>query len=101
MLLTLPIKSVWFDMIARKEKREEYRDFTPYYKSRFEKFAAEPEFNIRFRAGYRKDSPLMQCKVSLTIGGGREEWGALPGWRGFVLTIILVEWINYGKFSDL
>lgn len=101
MLLTLPIKRVWFDMIARKEKREEYRDLTPYYKSRFEKFAAEPEFDIRFRAGYRKDSPLMQCRVSLTIGGGREDWGALPGWWGFVLKINSAEVLHYGKFSNL
>lgn len=101
MLLTLPIKLKWFDMIARKEKGEEYRDLTRYYKSRFEKFAAEPEFDIRFRAGYRKESPLMQCSVSLSIGGGREEWGALPGWRGYVLKINSVEVLHYGKFSNL
>lgn len=98
-MLTLPIKRKWFDMIAKREKPEEYRDLTQYYKTRFEKYAAEPDFDIRFRAGYRKDSPLMQCRVSLFIGNGREEWGAPAGWRGYILKINTVEVLHYGNSS--
>lgn len=90
-MLTLPIKKKWFDMIARKEKKEEYRDMTRYYKARFAKFAAAPEFKIRFRAGYRADSPLMECAVSLYVGSGRPEWGAPYGWWGYILKINNVE----------
>ena len=34
-MLTLPIKKKWFDMILSGEKKEEYRELKPYYKSRF------------------------------------------------------------------
>lgn len=90
-MLTLPIKSKWFDMIAKGEKKEEYRDYTKYYKTRFEKYAAAASFKIRFRAGYRADSPLMECEVSLFYGKGKEEWGAAPDWMGFILKIHTVE----------
>ena len=90
-MLTLPIKRNWFDMIASGEKKEEYRNCTKYYKSRFEKYAAASSFKIRFRAGYKADSPLMECEVSLYYGRGREEWGALPSWIGFILKIHTVE----------
>lgn len=36
-MLILPIKKKWFDMIKSGEKKEEYREITPYYKSRLEK----------------------------------------------------------------
>lgn len=93
-MLTLPIKRKWFDMIAKGEKTEEYRDCTRYYKSRFAKYAAASSFRIRFRAGYRADSPLMECEVSLYYGKGKEEWGAAPGWTGYVLKIHTAEVLN-------
>lgn len=33
-VLDLSLKFFWYDMIERGEKREEYRDFTPYYANR-------------------------------------------------------------------
>jgi len=33
-MLVLPIKKRWFDMILSGEKKEEYRDIKPYYRSR-------------------------------------------------------------------
>lgn len=36
-MLVLPIKRKWFDMILSGEKREEYREVKPYYKSRIQK----------------------------------------------------------------
>lgn len=94
-MLTLPIKRKWFDMIASGEKKEEYRDNTKYYKSRFAKFAAHASFKIRFRAGYRADSPLMECEVSLFYGKGKEEWGAAYDWQGFILKIHTVEVLKW------
>lgn len=43
-MLTLPIKRQWYDMILCGQKREEYREDNPYYRSRFEKlFDLSPE----------------------------------------------------------
>lgn len=36
-MLTLPIKKEWYDLIKAGIKKEEYRDISPYYKSRFKK----------------------------------------------------------------
>lgn len=100
-MLTLPIKKKWFDMILSGEKREEYRDIKPYYKSRFEHcfnvveyhgeyinaFEENPEREILFHNGYGKDSPSFVAKCTLSIGEGKTEWGAEPGKKYFVLTI--------------
>ena len=34
-MLVLPIKKKWFDMILSSQKKEEYREIKPYYKTRF------------------------------------------------------------------
>jgi hypothetical protein len=87
-MLTLPIKRKWFDMIASGEKEEEYREIKPYYDSRFQRLG-EP-FVMRFRAGYSKTSPLMECRVIANIRTGIEAWGAVPGVRYYVLSIIKI-----------
>lgn len=107
-MLTLPIKKKWFDMIITGEKREEYRSITPYYETRFanlfgvvfcggtwikcsdvgltecEKGEAQV---IRFRNGYRNTSRSFTAKCTLSVGNGKEQWGAEPGKRYFILTI--------------
>jgi len=55
-MLTLPTKKKWFDMILSGEKLEEYRNDTQYYESRLDKYIGIP-VKVRFRNGYRKDSP--------------------------------------------
>ena len=35
-MLTLPIKTRWFDMILSGEKKEEYREIKEYYETRFQ-----------------------------------------------------------------
>ena len=37
-MLTIPIKKEWFDMIKSGEKPEEYREMSPYWTKRFEKY---------------------------------------------------------------
>nr|DAK78452.1 MAG TPA: ASCH domain protein [Caudoviricetes sp.] len=85
-MITLPIKKKWFDMISSGEKREEYRDLTPHYKSLFYKYLRTP-VRVRFRNGYRLDSPSIERTVIPRIGTGRPEWGAEPGKHYFVLAI--------------
>ena len=85
-MITLPTKKKWFDMIASGEKKEEYRDNTPHYKSLFYKYLRTP-VTIRFRNGYRLESPTIERTVIPRIGTGRPEWGAVPGKEYIVLAI--------------
>lgn len=93
-MLTLPIKREWFDMIASGEKGEEYREITPYYEARLEKYMHAGRFRIILRAGYRKNSPKMSCLVRVSKGTGRPEWGAEAGKQYYVLRICDRVWIH-------
>lgn len=91
-MLTLPIKKKWFDMILSGEKKEEYREIKPYYISRFEHFAIdnvlfENNDEIKFVNGYGNNRPYFVARVSIIADEGRQEWGAEPNKRYFVLTI--------------
>lgn len=107
-MLTLPIKKKWFDMILSGEKKEEYREIKPYYKSRFKTiFSMHPysfmpqagdNQNIAFRNGYGSKSPMFIAKCTLDIKTGREEWGAEPGKEYYTLTIHEITLkVNCGK----
>ena len=82
-MLTLPIKKKWFDMIRSGEKKEEYREIKPYYTNRFfhndQLVNGEAIREVAFRNGYAKDSPIIKCKVRLSTGPGKTEWGAVAG----------------------
>lgn len=96
-MIILPIKKRWYDMILSGEKREEYRELKPYWEARFRKvFQMDPltgtptgqdEHIVVLRNGYSKDSPSISALCTLSIDTGREEWGAGPGKRYYVLTI--------------
>ncbi len=106
-MLTLPIKKKWFDMILSGEKKEEYREIKPYYETRFtnvlfpkseipmdnilldyvSRFPNCKEFKVMFRNGYSKNSPSFIVKCTLSIGTGKEEWGAEKGKEYFILTV--------------
>ena len=45
-MLILPIKKKWFDMIASGEKKEEYRNTSSYYMTRFAKVFGECAYGI-------------------------------------------------------
>ncbi len=110
-MLTLPIKKKWFDMILSGGKKEEYREITPYYISRLSNlfcvWTKHTEYhseNIRlflqsenakkniikkimFRNGYNKNSPSFIAKCTLSVGTGKEEWGAEKNKQYFILTV--------------
>lgn len=109
-MLTLPIKKKWFDMILLREKKEEYREIKPYYETRFSRtfgfincatFVADTEkfmnqlkdigvggsIFVCFRNGYSKKSPSFVAECTLSIGTGKEEWGAEKGEKYFILTV--------------
>ena len=96
-MLTLPIKKKWFDMIAKGEKKEEYREIKPYYERRFttagllrwtdDHMPTGKEGRVILRNGYGYCSPTMYVSVTLTIGEGKPEWGAEPNKKYYVLYI--------------
>ncbi len=93
-MLTLPIKKGWYDLIAGGVKKEEYREIKPYYRTRFRNlFGAmwesgeATEARVIFRNGYSADAPQLMALCSLRVGEGREEWGAVPGKRYYILEI--------------
>ncbi len=85
-MLTLAIKKEWYDMIDKGKKQEEYRDITPYYNSRFERFEGT-EQEIRLRNGYTSSSPMLQITAYITKGTGNPDWGADEDKEYWVLKI--------------
>lgn len=80
-------------MIKSGIKTEEYREIKPYYTSRFG-FIDEDGAKtylvatyIKFRNGYSKKSPTIECFVNIQKGYGKQEWGAEPNKLYYVLTI--------------
>lgn len=96
-MLTLPIKKKWFDMILSGEKKEEYQEIKPFWARRlYNVFPFNPfcgccqsdiQGEIMFRNGYSKNSPSFITKCTLSIGTGKEEWGAEKDKEYFILTV--------------
>jgi len=73
-ILHLTLKKRWYGLIESGVKLEEYREIKPYWNKRL---LSKHYDAVRFRNGYRKDSPvfLIELKEILT-GLGIVEWGA-------------------------
>ena len=67
--LHLHLKKKWYDMIASGEKKEEYRDFKPYYHKRL----YHPYEYVKLHLGYTKIHMLFRC-IKIDVGFGKEEW---------------------------
>ena len=93
--LKLVLKRKWYDMISSGEKKEEYREISPYWKRQimelrwWEPFPRVREFDsVTFYLGYAKDRPSMTFKIEgISVGEGREDWGAEPGKKYFVIKL--------------
>jgi hypothetical protein len=82
----LNLKRKWFDMILSGEKKEEYRDLSDYWKTRFMNGKINGWKTVTFSNGYAKDRSQMVVKLEkIVINPGKEEWGAEPGKIYFVL----------------
>lgn len=91
--LTLPLKRKWFDLIRSGEKREEYREMSPYWKRRLESAhwgGFRTYDRLVFTLGYPKagdtERRLEFANPQVSIGFGLPEWGAEPGRLYFVIT---------------
>lgn len=119
-MLTLPIKKKWYDMILSGQKKEEYREVTPYYTDRFRNLAGispahsrqqvenyfrqwpngGPRFDLILRNGYSYNSPAMLVSGRLRIGSGRPEWGAEAGKEYYIFSIEKIEVLCSGKWRE-
>ena len=100
-MLILPIKSKWFDMIASREKLEEYRELSEYYGKRFAKLGVGDgsEHYVWLRNGYGKYRPTIMCKVTIRVDYGKTEWGAEQDVKYFVMGIISAYDVTLPKFD--
>ena len=91
-ILDLSLTYHWYDEIAAGRKLEEYREITPFWKSRLEQaFDGKTTFKkydaIRFRRGrYGKTTMLVECR-SIYVGYGRPELGAPEGKEVYILDL--------------
>jgi hypothetical protein len=99
-MLTFVLKKKWFRMISSGEKKEKYCEINPYYTSKFRKIVLEnsEDFKevgkkdlllgtIRFKNGYGLHASVIYAKCYLTLGTGKEEWGAKEGRTYYILKI--------------
>lgn len=85
-ILHLTLKKKWFDMILSGEKKEEYREFKPYWINRFKKNCSYRI--IRFTNGYGKDKPSFDIELKqFDYNRGLVKWGAEKNKKYFVLRL--------------
>ena len=61
-ILHLTLKKKWFDLIAQGKKKEEYREYKPYWIKRLT-LSVYPFDEVHFRNGYHKKSPFMRIEL--------------------------------------
>lgn len=97
-VLTISTDMDSFSRIYSGNQKEEYREIKPYYTSRMKKGfpftmglqipkQSEGLKEVLIKVGVSSKSPSMIAKCLLTIDGGQEEWGAVPGEFYYVLKI--------------
>lgn len=86
MELFLRLKKKWFYLIQCGEKKEEYREITPYWETRIRKTNFT---HVHFTLGYPKKTDLSRHMIKeikeIVISKGRPEWGAEPSKEYFVI----------------
>lgn len=81
--LHLTLTKKWFNMVKSGEKRVEYREIKPYWKSRLcdknERgvYSFKTFTHVEFRNGYDKKLPCLRFKITeMTVGIGDSKLGA-------------------------
>jgi len=103
--LHLPLKAKWFRMIESGEKKEEYRELTPFwckrllgfemalfsYRNNYQSCNRNGYTHAHFTLGYPSKDDISRHMVKrikeIVIGTGRPEWGAEPGKEYFVIKL--------------
>lgn len=90
--LKLTLKFKWYDLINSGIKLEEYRDITPYYRSRITKYIEAigrgETVYVTFYKAYAANRPQMTFEIeSITENTGNPEWGAVPGTKYYCIRL--------------
>lgn len=111
-MLILPIKKKWLDMILSGEKGDEYREIKPYWTVRIMRWLGFPATEtetvlellrkqgtlkakpVILQNGYGRNVPQVEVMCTLSIGTGKEEWGAEPEATYYVLHIIKIQEVS-------
>lgn len=110
-VLNLPIKGKWFNMIARGVKLEEYRDCEHKQVQRAYLWAAnDPDWGLTkpvavFRNGYNMDSRALAVQIVGFDLRGREsvkhpEWGE-PKCRRLHLVVMIGAQLKLGPYREV
>lgn len=104
-ILHLNLTAKWFDMIEQRIKLHEYREYSDYWKRFFVrkmeesgemmdkikikgKYYNPTDVIICFSNGYNKNRRQVYVEIKeFGRGYGREDWGAIPNRRYFILTL--------------
>lgn len=96
-MLILPIKKKWLDMIMSGEKDEEYREIKKYWTVRIVRWLGFQDSEtetvmellksqgtikakpVVLQNGYGRNARQVEILCTLSVGAGKEEWGAVPG----------------------
>lgn len=87
-ILTLNLKSCWYDLIEQGIKKEEYREIKPYWSKRLlDENGESKKFDaVKFVYGYTKRTMMFKID-SIKIGAGKTEWGADPFLKYYVIKL--------------
>ena len=61
--LKLVLTDHWFEEIKSGHKTHEYRNFTPYWENRLQKFEFSQGYFVQFQKAYRKNPERMTFKI--------------------------------------
>lgn len=96
-MLILPIKGKWLSMILSGEKGDEYREIKPYWTVRIVRWLGFPVSEtetvlgllrkqetlkakpVILQNGYGRSAPKVGVMCTISIGTGKEQWGAETG----------------------
>ena len=96
-VLKMTIKKRWYNAIMALEKPEEYREIKPYWTVRLQNAGlldenGDPVPGVIgqgiLQNGYGPRARRMYIRFLLRIGEGRSEWGAEPGKKYYILSVI-------------
>lgn len=94
-ILHLVLTRKWFDMIKSGEKKEEYREITPFWSRVFShnikikgKHYHPTDVHICFSLGYSKcrKQVVVSC-LGLKTASGKTEWGAKENEQYYILSL--------------
>lgn len=93
--LFLPLKAKWYNMIESGFKKEEYREYKPFWIKRlmgFMEYCGVKEYyfkdytHVCFSYGYTKRTMTFEIE-SKSIGFGKQEWGAPSDKEVFIIKL--------------